>query len=171
MASCPARDNCLASCGPDSPCADCMDIACPEPDSEDDEAVDPNCPGGYIELNTYIPFIGKEICKSTSAEVTADGKTTLTNAFPKLMGGLMRIVMVTVMIVGFLGVLVWWFMIAAGGIRWDRVSKGKEYIVMVIAGLLLVGISGIVLNLINPSFFRTNSTGLMLPIFRAFFWL
>lgn len=45
------------------------------------------CATGQIELNTDIPFVGKCIDKSLDETTTSDGSvTTVSNAFPKLMG-------------------------------------------------------------------------------------
>ena len=114
-----------------------------------------NCSGG-IKLNTDIPFVGNCIEKSTNASVAGD-KTTIANAFPKLLGGLMRIVMTVVVIVGFMGILVGGFMMSAGGLEASLMAKWKKLIITVIIWLVVLGLSGIILNLINPNFFGTDS--------------
>jgi hypothetical protein len=114
-----------------------------------------DCANG-IKLNTDIPFVGKCIVKSTDANV-AGNQTTIANAFPKLLWGLMRIVMTTVVIVWFMGILVGGFMISAGGVDASLMGKGKKLIISVIIGLVVLGLSGIILNLINPNFFGTDS--------------
>ncbi len=114
-----------------------------------------NCSGG-IKLNTDIPFVGNCIEKSTNASVAGD-KTTIANAFPKLLWGLMRIVMTVVVIVGFMGILVGGFMMSAGGLEASLMAKWKKLIITVIIGLIVLGLSGIILNLINPNFFGTDS--------------
>lgn len=114
-----------------------------------------NCSGG-IKLNTDIPFVGNCIAKSTDASV-AGQNTTIANAFPKLLGGLMRIVMTVVVIVGFMGILVGGFMMSAWGLEASLMSKWKKLIITVIIGLVVLGLSGIILNLINPNFFGTDS--------------
>lgn len=114
-----------------------------------------NCSWG-IKLNTDIPFVGNCISKSTDASV-AGNKTTIANAFPKLLWGLMRIVMTVVVIVWFMGILVGGFMMSAGGLEASLMAKGKKLIITVIIGLVVLGLSGIILNLINPNFFGTDS--------------
>lgn len=108
--------------------------------------------GEDIMLNTDIPFIWRCIKKDTNAVI--GGQTTLGNAFPKLMWWLIRVVMAAVVIVGFLAILVWGFMVAAEGAASTK-QKGLELIKLAIAWLILVGTSGIILNLINPNFFKT----------------
>lgn len=113
-----------------------------------------SCPKWYIQLNTDIPFVGRCIEKSTNAD---DSKSNIANVFVKLTGGLMRILMTAVLITGFLGLLVGWFMVATGGFDANNVSAWKKLIIKVVIGIVLIGASGIILNLINPNFFGTNS--------------
>jgi hypothetical protein len=73
------------------------------------------------------------------------------------MGGMIRLVMTIIYIVWFLGILVGWFMIAASGADPSLKEKGKSLIIMIIWWLILLGASGVILNLINPNFFWTDS--------------
>lgn len=111
------------------------------------------CGTGDIELNTNIPFIWRCIKKDTDAWSQS---VTLTNAFPRLMWWLVRVVMSTVVIVGLLAVLVWGFMVAAEGAAGTK-QKWLDLIKLAVWWLILVGLSGIILNLINPNFFKTNT--------------
>ena len=65
--------------------------------------------------------------------------------------------MTSVLIVGFLSLIIWGFMIATWGFAEGNVKQGKELILKVIIGIILLWASGIILNLINPNFFGTNS--------------
>lgn len=65
--------------------------------------------------------------------------------------------MSAVVIVWLLAVLIWGFMVAADGAAWTK-QKWLDLIKLAIWWLILVGLSGIILNLINPNFFRTTPT-------------
>ena len=108
-----------------------------------------------IRLNTDIPFVGRCIKKDTDP---ATVETNYGNVFPKLVGGLMRVVMAAVVIIGFLAILVGWFMMTAGWVKQDLVNKWRDLIIKVIGWLVLVWLLGIILNLINPNFFKTDIT-------------
>lgn len=119
-----------------------------------------NCnPKEDIMLNISIPFIWRCIKKNVNANQVSDdkGNSTVGNVFPKLMGGMIRLVMTIIYIVWFLGILVGWFMIAASGADPSLKEKGKSLIIMIIWWLILLGASGVILNLINPNFFWTDS--------------
>ncbi len=116
------------------------------------------CGDGYIELNTNIPFIGQCIKKTADPD---SQEPTAGNSFGLLLGGLMKIAMTAVLIIAFLAVLIGGVMIAGGGMKSEWLSSGKKLIVSVILGILLLGVSGIILNVINPNFFKTES-GLIL---------
>ena len=107
----------------------------------------------YIILNTNVPFVGRCIEKVFT---TNGWWTTVANVFPKLMGNMIRIVMVILVVWWFLGILIWGFMIAS---NWAFGTKQTwvKLILGVIAGLILLWASGILLNLINPNFFGTAS--------------
>lgn len=112
-----------------------------------------------IMLNISIPFIWRCIKKDANAnQVTdTDWNSTVGNVFPKLMWGMIRLVMTIIYIVWFLGILIGWFMIAASGADPSLKEKWKSLIIMVIWWLILLWASGVILNLINPDFFWTNS--------------
>jgi hypothetical protein len=112
-----------------------------------------------IMLNINIPFVGRCIKKSASADSVDDGteNSTVGNVFPKLMGGMMRLVMTAIYIIWFLGILVGGFMIAASGASPGLREKGKNMIIMIVGWLILLGASWVILNLINPNFFWTSS--------------
>lgn len=114
-----------------------------------------------IMLNIHIPFIGRCIKKDPNANQVDDSNnnTTVGNAFPKLMWGMIRLVMTAIYIIWFLWILVGWFMITASGVDPSLKEKGKKLIMMIIWWLILLGASGIILNLVNPNFFWTSSPG------------
>ncbi|MCF7835128.1 hypothetical protein K9M48_03670 [Candidatus Gracilibacteria bacterium] len=108
-----------------------------------------------IELNTVVPFIGDCIEMNGG---TSDGNTTRVNpvnAFPRLMGGLSRILLTVILVFSFVMVIVGGVMIITGGIKGQEgnFTTGKKYIRQVVIGLILLGASGIILRLINPNFF------------------
>lgn len=104
-----------------------------------------------IMLNTYVPFVWRCIKKSTTWDWT-----DLVSVFPKLIWWVSRIVMTAIIIVGFLWILLWWFMIASEWAFWSKAAWIK-LIVSVIAGLILLWAAATILNLINPEFFWLNS--------------
>lgn len=117
------------------------------------------CTSGDIMLNMNIPFIGRCIKKDPAARQTSDerGNTTSWNVFPKLMWWMVRLLMTIIYIIWFLWILVWWFMISASGVDPELKSKWLSLIKLVIWWLILVGLSWIILNFINPDFFSTAS--------------
>ncbi|MBS8122335.1 hypothetical protein [Candidatus Vampirococcus lugosii] len=95
-----------------------------------------------IELNTNVPFIRKCLEKEN-----AD------TAFPKLMGGLSKIVITFTLVIAFLMVVAGGVLITMSGADQSNFSKGKELIIKVIVGIVLLGSSGVILYMINPNFF------------------
>lgn len=120
------------------------------------EACDPK---KDIMLNIHIPFVGRCIKKDVTAKQTADdpNNSTVGNVFPKLMWWMIRLVMTIIYIIGFLWILVGGFMIAASGADPSLKDKWKSLIIMIIGWLILLWASGVILNLINPNFFGTDS--------------
>jgi len=116
-------------------------------------------PDKDIMLNISIPFIGRCIKKDPNANQTSDAQwnSTVGNVFPKLMWGMIRLVMTAIYIIWFLWILVGWFMIAASGVDPGLKEKWQNLIIMIIWWLILLWASWVILNLINPNFFWTNS--------------
>lgn len=116
-------------------------------------------PDKDIMLNISIPFIGRCIKKDPNAKQTSDdtGNSTVGNVFPKLMWGMIRLVMTAIYIIWFLWILVGWFMIAASGADPSLKEKWKSLIIMIIWWLILLWASWVILNLINPNFFWVDS--------------
>lgn len=117
------------------------------------EKCDPEqCNCGY-KLNTDIPFIGRCISfGNTNVTNGTDGVTTVNavNAFPVLMGSLIKLAMGALLIVC-LG------MIIVGGVRMtlpEQYTDGKAMVWKVVYIIAGIGSLGLILYLINPNFFR-----------------
>lgn len=116
-----------------------------ESDKKNEKTTETTCKG--IKLNTDVPFIGN--CIETTNKENA---TTQLNAFPRLMGAMMKLIMMTILIMSFL-------MIVAGGVLLTmkgsvkQVEDGMALIQKVAIGMALLGASGVILKLINPNFF------------------
>ena len=107
-----------------------------------------------VKLNTNVPFVWKCIeFGSGTADSSDTTKVNQVNAFPKLMAALMNIVMTASLIIGFVMILAGGVMMTTGGFEAGNFKKGKEMIIRVWTVLALIGLSGIILKLINPSFF------------------
>ncbi|MDP2670840.1 MAG: hypothetical protein Q8O99_08390 [bacterium] len=83
-----------------------------------------------IMLNINVPFVGRCIKKDVTVTVTnaENGNSTIGNVFPKLVGGLIRLVMTAIYIIGFLGILLGGFMITGNGALGTK-ETGKKFIV------------------------------------------
>jgi hypothetical protein len=111
-----------------------------------------------IKLNTNVPFVGRCIVQAdagTPWSANADSPqwttTTVTaiNAFPRLMRALTNIVMTLILVGSMIMLIVSGVMYASG-----QPGQGKQIIQRVIVSLILLGTSGIILRLINPTFFN-----------------
>ena len=105
------------------------------------------CEGG-IKLNTNVPFIGDCIGLGNGG-----AETNQLEAFPKLMGGLMKIIMTAILIISFVLIVVAGVMMTASGISPQAYSKGIKMIQKVAVGIALLWASSIILKIINPNFF------------------
>lgn len=112
------------------------------------------------KLNTDVPFIGRCISLGklgSNIEVgtgmAPNQNINQTNAFPTLIGALMRILTSAMLVVGFLMILIAGVMITMGGASPGSVKTGKGLIFKVWAALALLGSLGAILKLINPTFF------------------
>jgi hypothetical protein len=105
-----------------------------------------------IKLNTNIPFIGRCIMNEKTNNVWQNGNTTTVNtlnAFPILMGALIKLLMSIIMIVCFASLIVWWFMMTVP----DQYDTGKWIVKKVIRTIVSLWSLGTILYLINPNFF------------------
>lgn len=108
------------------------------------ETCDPNICNCGIKLNTRIPFIPQCIPYKGNAEINP------TNAFPVLMGALIRILLSVILVVSFWALIVWWVMMTIPG-QYDTWKKLAWKVIRVIASLAFLSV---ILYLINPNFFR-----------------
>jgi hypothetical protein len=86
----------------------------------------------------------------------AGSSTTSVNAieaFPRLMGALMNIVMTAALIIGFLMIVFSGVMMTTEGVSAGNYKEGLKIIKNVGVILALIGLSGVILKLINPAFF------------------
>ena len=109
-----------------------------------------------IELNTKVPFIGNciEFGKKDISDSENEISATQEEAFPKLMGWLMRILVTIIMLWSFVAILAGGVMISAAWPDEQRATKGKKLIIDVVIALAILGASGVILRLINPNFFQ-----------------
>lgn len=106
------------------------------------------CANG-IKLNTDVPFIGDCI----HFWKTSGNQIGQLDAFPYLMGGLMKIVMTAILVISFVLIVVAGVMVSASGMDPKMYSKGMGMIRKVATGIALLGASGVILKIINPNFF------------------
>ncbi|MDR2189769.1 MAG: hypothetical protein LBP53_00825 [Candidatus Peribacteria bacterium] len=92
---------------------------------------------------------------SGPTRANADGTLEVTpvSAFPTLIGALMRILTSTMLVLGVLLIIVGGVMMTMEGANSGSFSKGKSLILKVGGALALLGLAGLVLKLINPTFF------------------
>lgn len=109
-----------------------------------------------IELNTKVPFIGNciEFGKGDVSDSENEISATQEEAFPKLMGWLMRILVTIIMLWSFVAILVGGVMISSAWPDEQKATKGKKLIIDVVIALAILGASGVILRLINPNFFQ-----------------
>ncbi len=103
-----------------------------------------------IKLNTEVPFIGN--CIRTQKTDKNPG-ITQEEAFPTLMGWLMKILMTVIVLGWFIAILIAWVMITSSGGTENRAKQGRDLIIKVVIAFALLWASGVILRLINPNFF------------------
>jgi hypothetical protein len=72
------------------------------------------------------------------------------------MGGMARLLMSVILVGSFIAILAGGLMMASAGFT-GKYEAGKDLIIKVLAGLALIGMSGAILNAVNPNFFKTTS--------------
>lgn len=109
-----------------------------------------------IKLNTNVPFIGRCIMYGDTNETNdpsyVSGDSIVVNslnAFPVLMGGLIKILMSVILLLCFGSLIVAGVMMTIPGYY----DTGKWLIKKVVVAIALLGASGTILYLINPNFF------------------
>ena len=107
---------------------------------------------GGVSLNTNVPFVGNCISlRTTSSSNTTD--VTPTTAFPLLMAWLTRIVTTIILIFCFMAIIVGGVLMSMWWADESQHKKGKDLIKHVVIALALLWASGVILRIINPSFF------------------
>lgn len=107
---------------------------------------------GWISLNTNVPFVGNCISLRASSSSNTTQVTPET-AFPRLLAWLTKIVMTVILIFCFMAIIVGGVMISMWWADEWQATKGKDLIKHVVMALALLGASGVILRVINPSFF------------------
>lgn len=113
-----------------------------------------SCSG--IKLNTDIPFIGDCIGLGQTKDDpdTINGKLVSAEAaFPTIIGALMKILTSAMMIIGLIMIIAAGVLMTTEGVKVGNFKMGRNMILKVGAVLALLGLSGIILKLINPTFF------------------
>lgn len=107
---------------------------------------------GGISLNTNVPFVGNCISlRRSSSENTT--QVTPDTAFPILIIAVTKIMMTVILVFCFLAIIIGWVMMSMGWADESQYTKWKDLIKHVVIALALFGASGVILRIINPSFF------------------
>lgn len=117
------------------------------------EKCDPTTCNCGVKLNTDVPFIGRCLMYGNTNNTWLSWDTTTVNslnAFPILMGALMRLLVWVILIVCLWTIIVWWFMMTVPG----QYDKGKWLVRKVIYTIAALWSLWLILYLINPNFFK-----------------
>ncbi len=95
-----------------------------------------------LELNTSFPFIGRFICVERE------------QVFPQTVSGLTTIVLVLWFTIGVVVLIAWGVLIASSGWNQGRFDKWKDLVFKVLLAIVLLGLAGVLLHMINPNFFQ-----------------
>lgn len=111
-----------------------------------------------ILLNTVVPFIGDCIEMTTQNSISDPSdpnksRVNQLNAFPFLMMWLSKILVTIILIFSFLIIIAAWLMMTTGVYKEQNYKTWVDRITKVIVWLILLWASGLILRLINPSFF------------------
>ncbi len=106
-------------------------------------------------MSTNVPFIGQCIVYRKTNEPQPEAWLVVdeTNAFPVLMWWLSKIMLSIILLSSFLWLLVAGVMISASWSSEDWAKNGRKIIWNIISALAILGVSGVILRLINPNFF------------------
>ena len=99
-----------------------------------------------IKLNTNFPIIWNCI-------ETWKGGTDSTQAFPKMIWALTKIVMALILVACFITIIVAWIMLASAWEDQQQTKTARDWIKRVAITILLLWFSWAILRLINPNFF------------------
>ena len=97
-----------------------------------------------IELNTDIPWVWKCISTDNANE-----------ALWSMMWWLMKLLLNITVAVAFIAVIASWIMVSVSWVSQSTAWKWKELLKKVVIGIILLGLSGIILHTLNPNFFKT----------------
>jgi len=100
----------------------------------------------WIKLNTNFPIIWNCI-------ETWKGGTDSTQAFPKMIWALTKIVMALILVACFITIIVAWIMLASAWEDQQQTKTARDWIKRVAITILLLWFSWAILRLINPNFF------------------
>lgn len=101
------------------------------------------CRDAQVKLNTDVPFVGKCIPKWDS-----------TSTFVLLMWGLSKLLMTIILIAWFFMIVLGWVFITMWWASQKMSSQWKALIMKVVIWIILIWASGIILNIVNPNFFK-----------------
>lgn len=104
----------------------------------------------WIKLNTNMPFVGN--CIHTNENAGAWAVTPI-NAFPKLIGDLMSLLMTIILLMSFIMIIWSWVLMT---MSWSDTSKYTKWINLlkrVATWMALLWASWVILKVINPNFF------------------
>ncbi len=139
---------------------DCSARVCTDPKEKPEGCAcvcDPAEACCWIKLNTVVPFIGDCIemttQNSTSWARPDSSSVNQLNAFPFLMMGLSKILVTVILIFSFLVVIFAGLMMVAWVQNEKYYTDWKDMIIKVLGALILLWSSGLILKLINPTFF------------------
>ena len=108
----------------------------------------------WIKLNTNIPFIGNCI-KTYKASPTEkdENATTPINAFPKLIGALMSLLMTIILLMSFIMIIWSWVLMTMSWADTSNYTKWFNLLKRVATWMALLWASWVILKVINPNFF------------------
>ena len=118
------------------------------------EKCDPITCNCGVKLNTSIPFIGSCLMygNTNNQNENGDGTTTVNsiNAFPILMGALIRLLVSVILLACFGALIVGWFMMTVP----EQFKTGKGLVMKVVWTIVALWSLWLILYLINPNFFK-----------------
>lgn len=114
----------------------------------------------WIKLNTNVPFIWNCIRTASWSQdkVWKDWSTTSVTqetAFPLLISALTKFVIGVIMLVAFWFIVVWGLKMTMEWASPGQYKEWKDMIMKAVIAIALIWLSWIILNAINPNFFKT----------------
>ncbi len=98
------------------------------------------------KLNTNIPYL----CDGNGG----GDKVKPGEAFSVLIWWMSKLLVAFIMVFSFLLLVAWGILITMSGADQSLYAKGKSLIIKVVVGIILLGLAGLILHLINPNFFK-----------------